>query len=249
MQANNERRRNEPYRASLPARHELKYFIHPAEVEALRLKLRRGMKLDRHCVGGKPYAIRSLYFDDIGNSAFYDKVDGVQDRDKYRIRIYRHSDAEIFLERKRKLGDLIQKSSVQITRRLCDQIISGDPRGLYRSDNALLKDLFVQMRTKLLRPVVIVDYEREAYLYPVEDVRITFDLRLRSGLNSTALFDPSIPTVCPHDHDWEILEVKFNNYLPLHIRDLISGTRAEKSAISKYVLCRRFEPLEGDIQA
>ena len=232
-------------RAKLPARHELKYFIHPAEVEALRLQLNRGLKLDPHWRGGKPYAIRSLYFDDIDNSAYFDKVGGVMYRDKYRIRIYRHSDQEIFLERKRKLGDLIQKSSVQITRRLCEQLIAGDPRGLYRSNNPLLQDMFVQMRTKLLRPSVIVDYEREAYLHPVENVRITFDLKLRSGMHSTDLFNPDIPTISPLDANLEILEVKFDNYLPDHIRKLLAETKAQRSAVSKYVLCRRFEPLDG----
>jgi len=232
-------------RAKLPARHELKYFIHPAEVEALRVQLRNALKLDPHCRGGRPYVIRSLYFDDIDNSAYFDKVGGVMHRDKYRIRIYGHSDAEIFLERKRKLGDLIQKSSVQITRRLCEQIMEGDPRGLYRSSSPLLQDMFVQMRTKLLRPSVIVDYEREAYLHPVENVRITFDLKLRSGLHSTELFNPDIPTISPLDGNLEILEVKFDNYLPHHIARLLAETRAQRSAVSKYVLCRRFEPLDG----
>lgn len=230
-------------RNGLPARHELKYFINPAEVAALRARLRPVLKLDKHCVGGRPYVIRSLYFDDIADSAFVDKQAGVMDRDKYRIRIYRYSDKEIFLERKRKLGDLIQKSSVQITRRLCDQIISGDPTGLQRSNNALLQDVYVQMRTRLLRPRVIVDYEREAYLHPAEDTRITFDLKLRSGLYSPDLFNPSLPTVCPHDRNVEILEVKFNNYLPDYIAGLLHGIEAERSAVSKYVLCRRFEPL------
>ena len=230
-------------RNQLPARHELKYFIHPAEVEALRNRLRPAMTLDSHCVGGRPYVIRSLYFDDIDDSAYYDKEAGVSNRDKYRIRIYRHSDQEIFIERKRKLGDLIQKSSTQITRRLCDQIISGDPRGLYRSSNALLQDLYVQMRTRLLRPKVIVEYMREAYVSPVEDVRITLDMRLRSGLSSVDIFNPDIPTVNPHDRDLEILEVKFNNYLPAHINRLLDGLDVERSAISKYMLCRKFESI------
>ncbi len=232
-------------RNQLPARHELKYFIHPAEVEALRARLRPVMKMDSHCRGGKPYVIRSLYFDDIDDSAYFDKQSGVMNRDKYRIRIYRYSDQEIFLERKRKLGDLIQKSSVQITRRLCEQIISGDPRGLYRANNPLLKDVYAQMRTRLLRPSVIVDYEREAYLHPAQNVRITFDLKLRSGLSSVDLFNPKLATVCPHDENTEILEIKFDNYLPDYISGLMAGTRAERSAISKYILCRRFEPLEG----
>ena len=232
-------------RNQLPARHELKYFIHPAEVEALRARLRPVLKMDSHCRGGKPYVIRSLYFDDIDDSAYFNKQSGVMNRDKYRIRIYRYSDQEIFLERKRKLGDLIQKSSVQITRRLCEQIISGDPRGLYRANNPLLKDVYAQMRTRLLRPSVIVDYEREAYLHPAQNVRITFDLKLRSGLSSVDLFNPKLATVCPHDENTEILEIKFDNYLPDYISGLMAGTRAERSAISKYILCRRFEPLEG----
>ena len=230
-------------RNGLPARHELKYFINPAEVEMLRARLRPVLRLDNHCKGGRPYVIRSLYFDDIEDSAYLDKLDGVMHRDKYRIRVYRYSDQEIFLERTRKLGDLIQKSSVQITRRLCDQIISGDPRGLHKAANPLLQDMYVQMRTRLLRPRVIVDYAREAYLHPAENTRLTFDLNLRSGLYSSDLFNPHLPTVCPHDRNVQILEIKFDNYLPHYIAALLSGVNAERSAISKYVLCRRFEPL------
>lgn len=229
-------------RAALPARHELKYYINPAEVEVLRARLMPVLSLDSHCKDG-PYQIRSLYFDDAWNSAYYDKLDGVQFRDKYRIRIYNFSDSVIFLERKRKLGDLIQKSSVRITRRLADRLIAGDPRGLQNAQSPLLKDLFVEMRTRLLRPKVIVDYKREAYVHPAEDVRITLDLELRSGLNSIDMFDPGLLTVSPHDRDVEILEVKFDRYLPVHIRQLLSGLDTERSAISKYVMCRRFESL------
>ena len=230
-------------RNALPARHELKYFINPAELDVLRARLRPVLALDRHCAGGKPYLIRSLYFDDIEDTAWYDKQAGVEHRDKYRIRIYHYSDKEIFLERKRKIGDFIQKSSVQITRRLCDQLCDGNPAGLYKSASPLLQDMYVQMRTKLLRPRVIVDYAREAYVHPVEETRVTFDLDLRTGLFSQDLFNPELPTVCPHDRNVEILEVKFNNYLPGHIAALLGGIEAERSAVSKYILCRRYEPL------
>ena len=231
-------------RSALPARHELKYFINRAELAALRARLRPVLQLDGHCVGGRPYAIRSLYLDDVDDSAYMDKINGEMDRDKYRIRIYRHSDEEIFLERKRKLGDLIQKSSVRITRRLCEQILSGDPRGLQSASSPLLQDVYVQMRTRLLHPAVIVDYEREAYLHPAANVRITFDLALRTGLHSRELFDPHIPTVCPLDPGVEILEVKFDSYLPDYVRALLHGVQADRSAVSKYVLCRRYEPLD-----
>ena len=231
-------------RNGLPARHELKYFINPAELEVLRSRLRGALNMDAHCVDGRPYIIRSLYFDDIEDSAFYDKQAGVMHRDKYRIRIYNHSDKTIFLERKRKLGDLIQKSSVQITRRLCDQLAEGNPTGLHKSQNPLLQDVYVQMRTRLLRPKVIVDYAREAYLHPAEEVRITFDMQLRTGLNSIDLFNPYIPTVPPFDHNEIILEVKYNQVLPPYISNVLTWALrdgAVQSAISKYVWCRRFE--------
>ena len=232
-------------RTSLPARHELKYFINPAELDALRARLRPVLQMDPHCRGGRPYVIRSLYFDDVDDSAYYDKQAGVMHRDKYRIRIYRYSDKEIFLERKRKMGDLIQKSSVQITRRLCDQLTSGNPTGLYKANNPLLQDMYVQMRTQLLRPKVIVDYERLAWLHPAENLRVTFDLNLRTGLNSVDLFNPNVRTICPLNGREQILEVKFDNYLPDHVAGLLRDVRADHSAVSKYVLCRRFEPLDG----
>lgn len=229
-------------RLALPARHELKFYISRTELEALRARLSPVLSLDSHCARG-PYAIRSLYFDDAFDSAYNDKLCGVMHRDKYRIRIYNNSDKVIFLERKRKLGDLIQKSSVRITRRLAERLIAGDPSGLQCAENDLLKDVFVLMRTQLLRPKVIVDYNREAYIHPVEDVRITFDTRLRTGLLDVDMFNPNLMTVCPHDQDLEILEVKFDRYLPDFINGLLHGLDASRSAISKYVICRKFEPL------
>ncbi len=74
-------------------------------------------------------------------------------------------------------------------------------------------------------------------------MRITFDMQLRSGLHSFDLFNPGLPMVCPHDRNVEILEIKFNNYLPSYIAGLLYGVEAEKSAVSKYILCRRYEPL------
>ena len=227
-------------------RHELKYLINPAELMALQRRIENVAELDKHCKGGAPYHIRSLYFDDMNDSAFYDKLDGVKDRDKYRIRIYNLSDEVIFMERKRKVGDLIQKDAVRITRRLCDQIIAGDPTGLHKAASPLLQDVYVQMRTKLLHPAVIVDYSRMAYIYVAEHVRITFDLDVRSGLFNKDLFDPNVPTVSPFDANLQVLEVKFDRALPANIEAAIAGTSANRSAVSKYALCRRFEPLQAD---
>lgn len=227
----------------LKPRHELKYFINRGNAMALAKKLNAAMTRDPNGDEDNNYIVRSLYFDDVYNTFFYDKIDGDFERDKYRIRIYKHDPSIIYLERKRKMGNLIQKTSVRVVKRLAEQIIAGEPHGLETSDNALLNDMFVQMRLKLLRPVVLVDYVREAYCYPLENVRVTFDKSLRSGLYSRALFDPKIVTVSPFDEDLVILEVKFDRFLPVHVARLLENATSGMCAISKYVLCRRFEPM------
>ena len=234
----------EQKRAQLPARHELKYFIHPAELESLRSVLRATLPLDPHCRGGRPYTIRSLYFDDVDDSAYYDKVAGVMHRDKYRIRIYNFSDRVIKLECKSKYGDLISKQSVSIPRELADQLIAGDPEGLQRMRHPLLHDVYREMKTRLLRPVVIVDYVREAYVHPAEEVRITFDKQIRTGLYQTDMFNPNIPTYPVFDDPVEVLEVKYDEFLPTYMQAILSGITAQRSAVSKYTWCRRYENKE-----
>ncbi|MBQ3080005.1 MAG: polyphosphate polymerase domain-containing protein [Clostridia bacterium] len=228
----------------MPERHELKYFINRGDMMALGHKLGYLMTADAHADEKGEYFIRSLYFDDAYDTAYYDKTYGYMSRDKYRIRIYNLSDQAIFLERKRKIGDLIQKSSARISRKLCDQLIAGNPKGLSSIDNPLLNDMYREMRTRLMHPVVIVDYTRETFVYPTENVRITFDKGLKTGLFSTDLFSKDIFTVSPLDTGREILEVKYNRFLPDFISELLNDTPTERSAISKYVLCRRFEPLD-----
>lgn len=228
---------------AFPERHELKYFINRGDMLALGHKLGGVMNADMHADEKGEYFIRSLYFDDAYNTAFYDKMSGVMGRDKYRIRIYNLSDEVIFLERKRKLGDLIQKSSARISKKMCLQLMEGNVKGLLKADHPLLDDMFREMRTKLLRPVVIVDYTRETFVLPVENVRVTFDKQLRTALHATDLFDPGLLTVSPLDDGREIVEVKYDHFLPEYVSALLADTPMERSAISKYVFCRRFEPL------
>lgn len=224
-------------------RHEVKYFISDAAYYQLRSVLSPVLHRDRHANARGEYFIRSLYFDDAYDSAYYQKMSGVEVRNKYRIRIYNCSDELIFLERKHKHGELISKDSVRITRRLCDQLIEGRCDGLHASQNPLLQDMFREMRTRMLRPQVLVDYTREAYTHPAEDIRITFDKSLHSGLFSHDLFNARVNGVPPLLAGRMILEVKYNRYLPGYIRSLLSTVPCQQSAISKYTLCRSFEPL------
>ena len=229
---------------AVPLRHELKFFISPIQYQVLSRTLKATLNPDPNGDENNQYHIRSLYFDTAYDSALYDKINGTANRDKYRIRIYNFSDQMIRLECKSKIRDLISKRSVRITRDLAEQLISADPTGLESTASGLVSDTFREMRTNLLHPVVIVDYLREAYLHPAEEVRITFDMQLRSGLNSVDMFNPYLPTVPPFDHDEIILEVKYNQVLPPYIANLLTYALRDgacRSAISKYVYCRRFE--------
>ena len=232
---------------SVPLRHELKFFINPMDYLVLSRTLDSVLQRDP---SGDPvhneYMIRSLYFDTRFNDALIDKLDGVRNCDKYRMRIYGSGDGIIKMECKSKVGSLISKRSVAIPRLLAEQLIAGDPTGLEKTRSGLLHDVYREMALNGLKPAVIVDYTREAYVHPAEEVRITFDKNLHTGLNSTDIFNWSIPTVPAFDHNEMILEVKFNRVLPPYIRDILCTCvhSAQNSAISKYCWCRRFENFE-----
>ena len=233
-----------PIIRNIPLRHELKYHITPAELGVLRGVLRPLMQLDPNGNENNEYHIRSLYFDTINDDALEEKIAGVGNRKKYRIRIYNFSDRVIKLECKSKYGDLISKQSVSIPRELAEQLIAGDPEGLQRMRHPLFHDVFREMRTRLLRPAVIVDYVREAYIHPAEEVRITFDKQLRTGLYARDMFNPALPTYPVFDDPVEILEVKFDEFLPSYLQSVLSGVTAQRSAVSKYTWCRRYENKE-----
>ena len=229
---------------NIPLRHELKYFITPAEMNVLRGILTPVMQLDPNGNERNEYHIRSLYFDTINDDALEEKIAGVGNRKKYRIRIYNFSDRVIKLECKSKYGDLISKQSVTIPRELADQLIAGDPEGLQRMRHPLFHDVYREMKTRLLRPAVIVDYVREAYIHNAEEVRVTFDKQLRTGLFSSDMFNKDLPTYPVFDDPVEILEVKYDEFLPSYIQSILSGITAQRSAVSKYTWCRRYENKE-----
>ncbi len=232
---------------SIPMRHELKYYINELQYSVLSNVLDQTLWRDPNGDEYNEYHIRSLYFDTIFNDALFDKYNGVRNRDKYRIRIYNMTDRQIRLECKTKVGNLISKRSLEIPRLLCEQLMAGDPTGLETTRSGLLHDVYREMKTRLLRPVTVVDYVREAYVHPAEEVRITFDKQLRTGMKNFNIFDPNLPTIPPLDNGEIILEVKFNRMLPPYIRDILSChcANAQHSAISKYTICRRFENMEA----
>lgn len=220
-------------------RHELKYFINTHEYVYLRNRLIAGLNKDKHGIINNGYHIRSLYFDDIYNSAFNEKESGIFKRKKYRIRIYNISDRTIRLEKKNKYGQYISKDFENITKDGFYKLLKGDYEFLINSDSQLFKELYIEIKNKLLKPVVIVDYEREAYTLEAGNVRVTFDKNLRAGINSFDIFDDKIATKMIFDKPKMILEIKYDSFLPTHVRNLIQISNHNISAASKYVMCRQ----------
>lgn len=219
-------------------RYENKYFISRAAYEQLRTRIGAGLWSDDHANGGR-YLIRSLYFDDYADSGLHDKIDGVEKREKFRIRFYDMDDSFIRLESKQKLGQMTRKLSAPLTRTQVEQILAGDIWWMLQSEHPLIRNFYLKLRTRLLRPAVIVDYLREPYVF--EDVRITFDMELHSGVWNTDLFERDLLTAPVFPSDRMILEVKYDDALPYAVRKLLGTVPLARSAISKYELCRQFQ--------
>ena len=223
-------------------RHELKYYITEADYILLSTQLNRLLKHDENAGPDGDYYIRSLYFDDFKNSALVEKLAGVEKRKKYRIRIYGLKDDMIRLERKNKDKDYISKDSLKLSREEYEKIIAGDVTFLLEKDNQLAKDFYYEVKTKRLKPMVIVDYIREAYVHPIKNLRITFDKTVKSGRNSTDIFSDKVPLASVLKPGTVVLEVKFQHGLPDYLIAVLNTAKAsQRSAISKYALCRKFE--------
>lgn len=216
-------------------RYEVKFVINKKYAEILQKKLLTIMQIDPY--GPNGYFIRSLYFDTPNSDAYYEKLDGVEYRKKYRIRIYGKNDCDIKLEKKLKHNNLTSKESILIDKKLCDNIIEGNFDVSLNKDN-LLREFYIDMKTKLLRPSVIVDYERLALIYPISDIRITFDYNISSGRYNYNLFDYNFETIPVIDDNLMVLEVKFNEVLPESISTILSTVPICRQAFSKFAACR-----------
>ena len=221
-------------------RHELKFMINYRDYYLLSARLERFMKRDEHSKDGG-YFIRSLYFDDIFESCYREKEDGVGRRRKYRIRTYDLSDDIIKFEIKDKFDSYISKTSAQISPQQCKKMMAGNYEFMLNSDSQTLRMAYVDARTKILKPRVIVDYFREVFVCDEGNVRITFDSDLRAGISSCDIFDPDLPTLPAIDDDKLILEVKYDDFLPENIRQLLHPLNRWQTSESKFWRCRKVQ--------
>ena len=217
-------------------RNEWKYQISPASAVLLARRLAVFLKRDMH---SRPdgYLIRSLYFDDIAESAFYDKLAGVNERTKYRLRYYDNDTDHIFLERKRKHGNLIEKDSVPVSKTTAAHMMRNMPLALDELSAPLMAEFAAQRSAHLMRPRVIVDYQRLAFVYVEQNVRITLDSNIRSNMFRTDSFFDRITTLPVLENGNVILEVKFDEYLPERPKEALCHIAVMPQANSKFCQC------------
>ena len=217
-------------------RHEWKHEISYADLLTLRSRLSAVMAPDPHAEDGS-YLVRSLYFDNAADKALREKIDGVNVREKFRIRYYNGDISTLHLEKKSKRGGLGCKESAPLTEAQAQAIVDGAVGWMKDCGTPLLEELYSKMQTQGLAPKTIVDYQREPYVFAQGNVRVTLDYNIRTGLQCTDFLNPDCVTV-PVRKKPIILEVKWDNFLPSLIRDVVQLPNCRTEAYSKYAACR-----------
>lgn len=216
-------------------RHEYKHEINTSDMMAVRHRLRAVAEPDEHAADGR-YFIRSLYFDNCSDKVLREKIDGVNHREKFRIRYYNHDISLLHLEKKSRQNGLSAKSITSLTAEEAQLIAQNQIDFMRLSDRPLVQELYCKMRSQGLFAKTIVDYTREAFVYAPGNVRVTLDYNIRTALCCTDFLNSGcvtvpIPVEC-------ILEVKWDSFLPSVIRDAVQLTGRHSSSFSKYAACR-----------
>lgn len=219
-------------------RNELKHIVTQADALVIRSRLSCLLPVDRNAGQDGKYHIRSLYFDTPEDKALMEKIDGLPIKEKFRLRFYNHDHSFIRLEKKIKHYNKGAKLKAVVTKEAVQKILSRDFDFLREAEQALLREFYLKLKTERLLPKTVVDYLREAYLYPAGNVRITIDSEVRASISSTDLFNPDLSTAPALDRDYCILEVKFDGFLPEFIQDIIQLNKCTTTAVSKYAACR-----------
>ena len=194
------------------------------------------MESDPHAVDGK-YLIRSLYFDNLDDKALREKIDGVNMREKFRIRMYNRDPSLIRLEKKSKRNGLGIKFSANLSVEETEKITKGSLDWMLTSDQPLLQELYCKIQYQGMRPKTIVDYTREPFVFRPGNVRVTLDYDIRTGMNCTDFLNTEAITIPAGDAPI-LMEVKWDAFLPSIIRDIVSLPDRRVSSFSKYAQCR-----------
>ena len=221
-------------------RHEFKYFAPEHVLSYLEKRCDALLERDNHTGPDGFYNIKSLYFDDIYDTCYFENENGTDPREKFRIRIYNNNPSRISLELKQKKQGMTLKTSCPISLERVNVIIGGGKPDIKNEDSFLYKKFYSQILSRNLHPVTVVVYDRIPYVYKNGNVRITFDRNIRSGMDFKKFFDSDLPVRPVLPSSSNLLEVKFDEFLPDYIYEILQTGRLAQTSFSKYYLCRKF---------
>lgn len=188
------------------------------------------------------YFVRSLYFDDPQYTAFYNKVDGIKTRAKFRIRTYTDkpsADVMQFLEIKGRYNQFVFKRRMPISTvkgPVCEHILA------LKDDNEVSQQFMFEYYRRRLQPVALVDYWRRPYFSKYDpDFRLTFDEQL-SATQSLSLVPKRSDKKRKVLPGYSVMEVKFKRQIPAWFHRLVESYELRARPCSK--ICKAMEALQ-----
>ena len=218
-------------------RHEEKHQVNLREALVLSRRLEKLFPRDPHAGPEGSYQVVSLYYDDPYDTALRQKLDGVDRREKFRLRYYGKEPAFFKLEKKYKVKGLCGKGSCRLSREEGERLLRGDFAFLLEKEEPLAQEFYAKLR-RGLAPKTVVRYTREAFLYAPGNVRVTLDGDIRAGAPERFLIPQKL---LPALGGLAVVEVKYDAFLPEIVKLAVQVPNRQGTACSKYALCRRYD--------
>ncbi len=218
-------------------RHEEKHQVNLREALVLSRRLEKLFPRDPHAGPEGSYQVVSLYYDDPYDTALRQKLDGVNRREKFRLRYYGEEPAFFKLEKKYKVKGLCGKGSCRLSREEGERLLRRDFAFLLEKEEPLAREFYAKLR-RGLAPKTVVRYTREAFLYAPGNVRVTLDGDIRAGAPERFLIPQKL---LPALGGLAVVEVKYDAFLPEIVKLAVQVPNRQGTACSKYALCRRYD--------
>lgn len=226
-------------------RHEYKYICDAVQSSIIKMRANGLLALDKNACENGYYNIRSLYFDTLDNRCYYENEMGVDNRSKFRVRIYDHCMEKILLEKKSKRRQMTLKKSCCISKSDCEKLMNQEKVEITEDMTSTQKQLLTELQIQNMRPVVIVEYDRVPFVNSSGNVRVTFDENIRSSNDVGSFLEEDIQTRPIMEKGKSILEIKWDEFLPSYIKTHLQTECLQWSSFSKYYLCRKYNTYGG----
>ena len=237
-------------------RFEMKFIINAAQRATLMTKLEPHLRADANADETACYPIVSLYYDTPERDCYWEKVRGLGNRRKFRVRVYSSNDGKLppttFIEVKHKADGRGVKRRVKLPLEEALRVGEGkwpniplDYAGR-RTVEEIINDLVIR---RGFAPTMLMRYDRRAYaaVDPQSDLRITYDIGILYRLDNLVpvpddrRFDPKNRL---HPDGTSVLEVKLSGCIPYWLSKMIAETGCLLASHSKYCIAlERSDPV------